>query len=217
MGLLHLLAVLNICNHLAFDSRIHLPIPYPAYPRDHQMHHRFPQCNYSTLTTMCDRAFGSYRSYKALGDPIGEVKKPAWYETKDPYAVEEEENVSGRPEAVPSPKSVLGLLAILVLGVCGVESFHLGGKFVPLGECVHFIRSAIVLVNIAVICYATESAAKDDDGQYQRLYMPKVNRSKVVENEAVPDGHVKKFRGTGGKEVWKTSLKPAAPVPMKRE
>ncbi|CAE8720637.1 unnamed protein product, partial [Polarella glacialis] len=60
-------AILNICNHLAFDTRIHLPVPYPALPRDHNMHHRFPTCNYSTLSSMMDRFNGTYREYVPLG------------------------------------------------------------------------------------------------------------------------------------------------------
>lgn len=48
-------AVLNICNHLPFDTCIHLPVPYPALPKDHNTHHRFPNTNYATLSTMTDQ------------------------------------------------------------------------------------------------------------------------------------------------------------------
>jgi len=94
-------ALFNVANHLAFDSLLHLPLPYPAYPRDHQMHHRFPQCNYSTLTTIMDRYFGSFRSYQAM-------QKNA---KLTPQSLD-------RPEAVPSPYSVLGLgVGLAVAGV----------------------------------------------------------------------------------------------------
>merc|ERR1711998_827401 len=56
----------NIMNHLAFDSTLHLPLPYPAFPRDHQMHHRFPHCNLSTLTTVPDRILGTFKPYESL-------------------------------------------------------------------------------------------------------------------------------------------------------
>lgn len=77
----------NIMNHGAFDSRFHLPVPYPCLPRDHQMHHRYPQCNYTTLSSCCDRAFGTFRPYV----PIGGRQPPA----------------PTRPEALPSPWAVL--------------------------------------------------------------------------------------------------------------
>ncbi|CAE8593781.1 unnamed protein product, partial [Polarella glacialis] len=60
-------AFMNIANHLTFDSQFHLPVPFPSYPQDHQMHHRMPMCNYSKLSSLFDRLFGTFQPYRPLG------------------------------------------------------------------------------------------------------------------------------------------------------
>jgi sterol desaturase/sphingolipid hydroxylase (fatty acid hydroxylase superfamily) len=59
--------VFNIGNHAEFDSPIHAPLPFPSGPRDHQMHHRVPNCNYAILTMLFDHLFGTYKPYTPVG------------------------------------------------------------------------------------------------------------------------------------------------------
>mmetsp|Transcript_8784 Transcript_8784/g.19302 ORF Transcript_8784/g.19302 Transcript_8784/m.19302 type:complete len:381 (-) Transcript_8784:284-1426(-) len=140
-------AMFNIANHLAYDSWVHLPMPYPAFVRDHQMHHRFPQCNYSTLTSMCDRLFGTFRAYQPLsGAP-----------TRPP--------VLDRPEALPSPCSVIGLAVFLALAGVVVELVRTG-SLPPLAATAKLVPSCIGLGAVALgIAAATVAAAKFSGGR----------------------------------------------------
>lgn len=103
-------ALFNVGNHLAFDSTLHLPLPYPAYPRDHSMHHRILKCNYSTLTTLMDRLFGTYVPYQA---PQG-------------LKVDNPDFAGDRPEAVPSQWSVVGFGLWIMLSALVAEALKEG-------------------------------------------------------------------------------------------
>lgn len=93
-------------NHLSFDGQLHLPLPYPAFPHDHQMHHRIPTCNYSTLTTVFDRYFGSFRPYQPIGEQAEAKVQPT------------------RSEAVPSPWAVVGLGVAIIIAALLAEASH---------------------------------------------------------------------------------------------
>lgn len=135
-------AVLNIANHLAFDSKIHLPLPYPAYPRDHQMHHRFPQCNYSTLTTMCDRAFGTFRPYKDLAK-----------------SAEKKSFDSSRLEALPSAWSVVLCATCIGVAAIVVEVIH-SGTVPQAGELASLVNMSFLAIAVASGFTVVESVAK---------------------------------------------------------
>jgi len=145
-------AILNICNHLAFDTRIHLPVPYPALPRDHNMHHRFPTCNYSTLSTMMDRFYGTYRSYKPLGPQKVKLNPSA------PVSVEELVAPVTRPEAVPSPKSFWVLLVALVVAATTIEAVRTG-KCPDYHHYASFAKSTVCLNIAALACGALDPGA----------------------------------------------------------
>jgi sterol desaturase/sphingolipid hydroxylase (fatty acid hydroxylase superfamily) len=215
-------AILNISNHLPFDSSIHLPVPYPAFPRDHQMHHRIPTCNYSTLSTMMDRFCGSYKPFKQLGEQSAAPAKKPWYENRelfhdDTETVEEAD--PGRPEAFPSPWSVVGMLFSLVLAVTAVEVYYLGGSFPPAKAFAHVFKAVIVSLNLAIMCAATESAAlkpqpvtkfRRQDGRptgLQESMMDAVPKEKE---------HVKKAV-TGDKTIFKEKFEPEIAKPFRRE
>jgi len=128
-------ALFNVANHMAFDSLLHLPLLYPAFPRDHQMHHRFPRCNYSTLSTFMDRYFGSFVSYKAIGGSTACFAKQE------------------RPEAMPSPWSVVSLaVGLVVAGV--VAELVRTGSFLPSQASV-FLPTLTFLAVAAAACSAS--------------------------------------------------------------
>lgn len=138
-------AVLNICNHLPFDTQIHLPLPYPALPKDHNTHHRFPNTNFATLSTMTDRMFGTFRPYKAAGK-ISESKE------------EEEEEVPILKEAVPSHWSVISLGMLLFISLMAVEAVQLGGAL-PKTAVSTFTPSALLLLILGFTCWALRQGA----------------------------------------------------------
>jgi len=135
-------AVLNIANHLAFDSMIHLPLPYPAYPHDHQMHHRFPQCNYSTLTTMCDRAFGTFQPYKDLAN-----------------SAEKKSFDSSRPEALPSAWSVVLCATCIGMAAIVVEVIH-SGTVPQAEELASLVNMSFLAIAVASGFTVVQSVAK---------------------------------------------------------
>lgn len=139
-------AVLNICNHLPFDTQIHLPLPYPAFPKDHNTHHRFPNTNYATLSTMTDRLFGTFRPYQAAG-----YKAPA----KNGHAA----NVLGLAEAVPSPLSVVCVGAFLFAALLVLEVVNLGGALPALQAMSVFGTSALLLLILAAACFVLRAGA----------------------------------------------------------
>mmetsp|Transcript_91477 Transcript_91477/g.222132 ORF Transcript_91477/g.222132 Transcript_91477/m.222132 type:complete len:433 (+) Transcript_91477:50-1348(+) len=181
-------AVLNIANHLAFDSKIHLPVPYPAFPRDHQMHHRFPQCNYSTLTSFCDRVFGTFKPYRELGVPITREEPAGKSDSK--------EQGNQRPEAVPSAYSVAVLGLALMAAAVAVEALQLGG-LPEVVELVSLVKPAIVIANVAAVCAAAEASGTSSSG----VSPDNTRTSKLV--EAVPTGGYKSLQG-----VQKAEKKP---------
>jgi len=138
-------AVLNVANHLAFDSNMHLPLPYPAFPRDHQMHHRFPQCNYSTLTTFCDRACGTFKSYKELGEPI------VANGTEDTKREQCAASVPSRTKAIPSPYSVVVVGLALCLAAVALEAYH-SGRLPQLEELLPLLRPGAATAAVTGLC-----------------------------------------------------------------
>jgi len=140
-------AVLNICNHLPYDTRIHLPLPYPAFPKDHNTHHRFPNTNYATLSTMTDRMFGTFRPYQAAG-----YKAPA---NGNGHATSH----LGLAEAVPSPLSVFSVGLFLFLAFLAVEVVNLGGALPTLQAMSVFGNSALLLLIVGVTCLALRAGA----------------------------------------------------------
>lgn len=214
-------AILNIANHLPFDSGVHLPLPYPAYPHDHQMHHRFPQCNYSTLTSMCDRMFGTFRAFRALDEPEPpEPPQLMWWENlKDPADMEDENDDKepppiGRPDFCPSHWSVLWVTICIFLSTCIIEWVRIG-EFPDWHVYSIFAKAFIVMFNCGLLCYAVESACAqpvDVKDRSERLYTkPTMQQREERENknlqEAVPRGLHKRF--VGGKTVFRPSLKQA--------
>lgn len=204
-------AILNICNHLSFNSRIHLPLLYPAYPRDHNMHHRFPNCNYSTLSTMMDRFGGTFRKYEPLGAkkekledelPVGSAKR---VDPKD-----DSEVPLTRPEALPSPKSFWALAVALFVALIAVEVVT-NGHIANHHELAVFAKSAIFLANVAFICGALDPGDEKDDKKKKTQTISaerKIYQGRYQE-EAMPKGFTKRFVGDKSVyEVETTALKP---------
>jgi len=134
-------AILNICNHLPFDTRIHLPIPYPAFPQDHNTHHRFPNTNFATLSTMTDRMFGTFRPYKAAGQSESRT-----------------EDIPMLIEAVPSHWSVMGTGILLFFSLLAIEVVQLGGAL-PSTTMSTFVTSASFLLTLSLLCWALRKGA----------------------------------------------------------
>lgn len=110
----------NIGNHAEFDSPIHAPLPFPSSPRDHQMHHRVPNCNYAILTMVYDHAFGTYKPYT----PVCSIKDGGNPNEAD------SPTCKWRPEKpttglVPSPWCVLPMAPALVAFVLANEMARL--------------------------------------------------------------------------------------------
>mmetsp|Transcript_32937 Transcript_32937/g.70652 ORF Transcript_32937/g.70652 Transcript_32937/m.70652 type:complete len:469 (-) Transcript_32937:124-1530(-) len=219
-------AVLNIANHLPYDSYVHLPLPYPAYPHDHQMHHRIPQCNYSTLTSAIDRAFGTFKPYRSLGEPEpAPAKKQEWFEKlKDPAVEEEDEEEvvegTGRPDFFPSCWSFVWVSVSMFFATALIDVLE-NGEFPDPHKYTIFVKSLIIMMNAGLLCYAVEKAygmTVEVKGKSKRLYTKK--KKDYVEKdsikEAVQEGHTKKF--SGGKGVFRPNLKQAVVAkPFKRE
>eukprot|EP00929_Paragymnodinium_shiwhaense_P043543 TRINITY_DN2238_c0_g1_i1.p1 TRINITY_DN2238_c0_g1~~TRINITY_DN2238_c0_g1_i1.p1 ORF type:complete len:410 (-),score=114.01 TRINITY_DN2238_c0_g1_i1:111-1340(-) len=136
-------ALFNVGNHLAFDSTLHLPLPYPAFPRDHSMHHRILKCNYSTLTTIMDRLFGTYLPYQA---PQG-VK------------LDEADFTGGRPEAVPSQWSVIGFGIWMFICALAAEALSTHSAPNALEAAQVFLPASGFLAAAAAGCAASGSIA----------------------------------------------------------
>merc|ERR1719316_2659830 len=89
-------SVFNILNHFDYDSPMHVPVLFPSGPRDHQMHHRIPTCNYCKLTMFWDRVFGTYLPYAEIAEAPKSETTPG---PRFPLS-----------EALPSPACVLPLM-----------------------------------------------------------------------------------------------------------
>jgi sterol desaturase/sphingolipid hydroxylase (fatty acid hydroxylase superfamily) len=215
-------AILNISNHLPFDSSVHLPLPYPAFPRDHQMHHRIPTCNYSTLTTMMDRFFGSYKPFKMLGESSAGAPTvtKAWFQNREIFHDDGEDSkepvAEGRPEAFPSAWSVVGLFFALITAVLVAEIFYLGG-LPHASNFFHFFKVFMVCLNSAVVCGAVESAGskapskkkwRRQDGR------PSGIQEALKEADPVPGVGAKTL---GNKKIFKETWEPERAKPFKRE
>merc|ERR1711879_403510 len=59
------LSALSTANHTNLDIRIPFPITLGYSVRDHEMHHRYPNCNMAQYVMGFDRLIGTYRPYKA--------------------------------------------------------------------------------------------------------------------------------------------------------
>merc|ERR1719410_966635 len=55
--------LLDLLHHMPFNAEVHLPMLYPAYARDHQMHHRKRRCNYGTTSSLLDRLLGTFQAF----------------------------------------------------------------------------------------------------------------------------------------------------------
>lgn len=191
-------AILNICNHLAFDTRLHLPVLYPALPRDHNTHHRFPNTNYSTLTSLMDRIFGTYRPYEAIGH-------------KDSKAVTAEK-FAKRHEAIPSPKSVLSTGVLLVLALIAVEVYNSRGSLPYLHDLTVIMKSVIVIANVGILCSAfNEGDAESHPGEGQRRTLEQSSQKTFDfrgqrKGEALPAGFMKRWNS--GKTAHEEGLNP---------
>merc|ERR1719253_1711028 len=135
---------------------------------------------------------------------MAEPRKPAWYEKKDILEEENQDVASplGRPEAVPSWKSVSGLLVVLMLFTLILESCEKGWERPMPSDMVYFLKTGIVLVNVAAMCAAAEGAGSTPIKQVKRMYMPRKKFQQV--DEAVPEGLVKRM--AGGKTEFKPKL-----------
>ncbi|CAK9080155.1 unnamed protein product [Durusdinium trenchii] len=170
-------AVLNICNHLPFDTCIHLPVPYPALPKDHNTHHRFPNTNYATLSTMTDRAFGTFRPYRAAGKAVNE---------------NDEQEIPSLREAVPSQWSFLCIGVLLFFSLLAVEAVQLGGAL-PSRSMSAFQSSALLLLTLSFTSWAvrpTGVAPLPDSARPQRFRLKQRRRgpSESTENPSPRHG-----------------------------
>lgn len=148
-------ALFNVANHLAFDSSIHLPLPYPAFPRDHQMHHRLNRCNYSTLSSVMDRAFGTFRPYQGLSDGAKGTETNTEGAAGAGAAASAAGAAAARPEAVPSPWSVVGLALGLVVAGLLAETARSGASPPPAEVVQALLPTVAVLVTAATGCAAS--------------------------------------------------------------
>lgn len=189
-------AVLNICNHLAFDTRIHLPVLYPALPRDHNTHHRFPNTNYSTLTSLMDRLFGTYRPYEAIGHKYSRAATA--------------EKFAKRHEAIPSPKSVWSTGVLLFFALIAVELYNNRGSLPDLHDLTVILKSIIVIANVGILCSAfTEGEAEALRGEDQRRRLEQSSQKTFEfrgqrKGEALPAGFMKRWNS--GKSTHEEGL-----------
>jgi len=131
-------AFMNVANHITLDSQLHLPVPFPAYPQDHQMHHRFPMCNYSKLSCVFDRVFGTYREYRPLGKN-GVVPKAL-----------------NRPVGVPSWQAVATLAVCLLSFTLGLEVVH-ARQLPAFSGYAALVGPGAILALVALGCAACET------------------------------------------------------------
>jgi len=177
-------AILNICNHLAFDTRIHLPILYPALPRDHNTHHRFPNTNYSTLTSLMDRMFGTYRPYEAIGHRSSKAVTAKKF--------------SKRHEAIPSPKSIFCFGFLLVLALIAVDVYNHRGLVPDWHELTVITKSLIVIANVGLLCSAfDEGDGNSELSEEERWKLEQPSRTFNFrgerKGEALPAGFMKRW------------------------
>merc|ERR1740121_3017501 len=211
------LIVFDFLHHLPFNSKLHFPLPYPTFARDHQMHHRLRKCNHGTVTSICDRIVGTWEVFKALDEPVPEPVRPLmWYEkTKDPAELDPVKPgpmaKAGRPDFFPSPWSILVSLSILISITLSLEIYQ-SGELPEWHDILPFARPVIVVFNVGLFCFAVEHACAND-------VVPKKTRTRLYTKptmkeadpnalqEAVRPGHHKKM--TGGKDVYKPKLSDA--------
>jgi len=214
-------AVLNALNHSGFDSKLHLPVPFPAFARDHDTHRRSPRRNVGTLTTLCDRLLGTYQPYKSPLEPPPEPPKELlWFQkTLDPAEsvtkkAEQSPLSDARPALFPSHWSLTGTLGCMMLAAWSIE-VCCQSRIPALHECFIFAKPAIVLFNVGIVCYGADgslvpSAKGDEPDAGTRVY------TKPRMQEAVAPGHHKQF--VGGKHEYKTKVhNPLEPKAYRRD
>lgn len=127
----------NQLNHMAYNTNIHLPLLFPAFPRDHQMHHRKGRCNYAIFSMLFDRVFRTYVPYEAAGTPdAGDAAHTSALQTSVLNA------------AAPNPWAFMALAAVLPaagltievastasLPAVGAQEPWLVAPFVTCGAC----------------------------------------------------------------------------------
>eukprot|EP00933_Yihiella_yeosuensis_P055172 TRINITY_DN53871_c0_g1_i1.p1 TRINITY_DN53871_c0_g1~~TRINITY_DN53871_c0_g1_i1.p1 ORF type:complete len:497 (-),score=69.78 TRINITY_DN53871_c0_g1_i1:126-1436(-) len=187
-------AILNVCNHLAYDTRVHLPVPCPAFPRDHNMHHRFPNCNYATLSSMMDRIFGTYKPYIHAAKPLRVSKDlplgANGMEEKEPRDVFEGKT---RPQVVPSPWS-FGLTSVcLFLGLLITEVSQRRGAVPDHHEMAVFAKSAVVLFNLALVCCALDPGPEEEPKEETNKKTDEIFFKGKRQVEAMPAGFTKSW------------------------
>jgi len=222
--------LVDLIHHMPFNVEVHLPMLYPSFAREHQMHHRHRRCNFGMSSTLVDRLFGSYKEFRELNVPEPEPKKPLmWYEKSvDPDAPAKEEaswlNQVGRPAMLPSGKAHAGLAFALVVVTLTLEMYELGGGLPVWHEMMRFAKPLIVLTNMGLVCLAIEKAcSKEPDRnsvRLKKLMHRKADESRVDRpdrreatrgmgairrvDQAVPAGHFKQF--VGDKDYWKPNM-----------
>jgi len=130
-------SIFNILNHFDRETSLRVPVPFPSGVSDHQMHHRIPKCNYSKLTMLWDRLFGTYLPYVAIGG--GQKAEPS-QGPRFPAS-----------EALPSAYCVLLLIPLLAIaaGISeGVRTFAL-----PVAaDALQMVPSFALLTFVALLC-----------------------------------------------------------------
>lgn len=105
-----------------------------------------------------DRLFGTYRPYFQM-----KQLKPVSADLPKETPKDERQQVlqRKRPEAIPSPWSFLALMVLLLLALAVIEAIQLGTA-----QTVHslavFVKSAIVLVNLALVAAAIEAGFSEE-------------------------------------------------------
>jgi len=146
-------SIFNILNHFDRESSLRVPVPFPSGVRDHQMHHRIPKCNYSKLTMLWDRLFGTYLDYVPING--GQKAKPS-QGTRFPAS-----------EAAPHAYCVLLLIPLLAIAAGIVEGFRTWAPPVA-ADALQMVPSFALLTFVAIMCelhrkrYRTEVDAKID-------------------------------------------------------
>lgn len=131
-------SLFNILNHFDFDSWLHVPVPFPSSTRDHQMHHRVPNCNYEKLTMIWDRAFGTYLGFHEVN---GNKARAPLAGERFPLS-----------EALPSPACVMPLMPFIACCALLVEAARTSAT--PVAADVMQMAPSFVLMTFATVACA---------------------------------------------------------------
>lgn len=206
----------DVSDRLMLGSGVHLPLPFPVYPKDRKANLRRPKMNFGIATSIWDRLLGKYMTYEKMKKPVVVPQAKKWYESMEFHKEldsKDKPTEGSRPQAFASPWAVVGFIFGLFFSTLFVEIYQTDGQLPRWHDYAHFMKAIICLINLTMVCAAVDSASKvtlepevsrRQDGRPSHLF------------EAVPEGHVKKF--TGGKDVWKGSaFEVEKPKPYKRE